>query len=142
MNSARLFTWGPGLAETSGEVWVRPRSLVDIVRQPGHNTFLETFVRARGKIMLDSLIARTVAKLEPWRSLILLSIFLSPFSLGQLSAQPAPPPLTPEQSADMVLNSAKEGLNKKDYAFAATRFREFLARFAGHKDASAAKYGL
>ena len=50
--------------------------------------------------------------------------------------------VAPDQAADMLLTSAKTAYNAKDFAFAAGRFREFLAKFANHKDAVAAHYGL
>jgi hypothetical protein len=50
--------------------------------------------------------------------------------------------LTPDQAAAMILNSARKAYNEKNYGFAATRFREFLAKYGGHKDAPAARYGL
>ncbi|HVS38276.1 MAG TPA: tetratricopeptide repeat protein [Gemmataceae bacterium] len=50
--------------------------------------------------------------------------------------------VTPDQAADMLLTSAKTAYNTKDFAFAAGRFREFLAKFPNHKDAAAAHYGL
>ncbi|HBI42733.1 MAG TPA: hypothetical protein DDY78_07735 [Planctomycetales bacterium] len=50
--------------------------------------------------------------------------------------------VTPDQAADMLLTSAKTAFNAKDYAFAAGRFREFMAKYGNHKDAPAARYGL
>ena len=58
--------------------------------------------------------------------------------ISPLSAQVVPP----DQAADMLLTSAKTAYNAKDYPFAATRFREFLAKYGGHKDLPAARYGL
>jgi cellulose synthase operon protein C len=49
---------------------------------------------------------------------------------------------TPDQAAAMLLSSARKGYNEKQYAFAQARFKEFLQKFGGHKDASAARYGL
>ncbi len=48
----------------------------------------------------------------------------------------------PDQAADMLLTSAKTAYNAKDFAFAAGRFREFLAKFGNNKNAPAARYGL
>src|SRR5262249_50271094 len=48
----------------------------------------------------------------------------------------------PDQAADLVLNSARKAYNAKSYDFAAARFREFLAKYGGHKKAPAARYGL
>jgi TolA-binding protein len=52
-------------------------------------------------------------------------------------AQPKPDP-----QAQMVLDSARRAFNDKDYPFAATRFREFLQKYASHREAPAAHYGL
>jgi TolA-binding protein len=72
------------------------------------------------------------------RSLIIRSvaILLVGMSAGLLSAQ------TPPQAADMLLGSARRAYNEKNYPFAAERFREYLAKFGGHKEANAARYGL
>ena len=50
--------------------------------------------------------------------------------------------VTPDQAADMLLTSARTAYNDKNFAFAAARFREFLAKFGDHKDAPSARYGL
>jgi TolA-binding protein len=50
--------------------------------------------------------------------------------------------VTADQQADMLLQSGRKAYNEKNYAFAATRFREFLTKFGGHKDAPAVRYGL
>jgi len=50
--------------------------------------------------------------------------------------------LTADQAAAMVLSSARKAYNEKTYPFAAERFREFLAKYGGHKDAASARYGL
>jgi TolA-binding protein len=50
--------------------------------------------------------------------------------------------VTPDQAADMLLNSARRAYNDKNYPFAADRFREFLNKYRGHKDVPAARYGL
>ena len=50
--------------------------------------------------------------------------------------------LQPQEAAMMALNSARRAYNDKKYAFAAQRFREFLQRYRGHKEAPAARYGL
>ena len=68
------------------------------------------------------------------RALPLLALLLT---VGPLTAQ-----MTNDQAAALVLNSARKAYNEKNYPFAATRFREFLARFGGHKDAPSARYGL
>jgi TolA-binding protein len=47
-----------------------------------------------------------------------------------------------DQAADMLLGSARRAYNEKNYPFAADRFREFLAKHGGHKEANAARYGL
>ena len=50
--------------------------------------------------------------------------------------------LTPDEQAQLVLNSARKGYNERNYPFAIERFREFLQKFGGHKDAASAHYGL
>jgi TolA-binding protein len=50
--------------------------------------------------------------------------------------------LSQDQAAAMLLGSARRAYNEKNYAFAAERFREFLSKHGGHKDANAARYGL
>src|SRR5262245_52808159 len=47
----------------------------------------------------------------------------------------------PDQAA-MMLNSARKAFNEKSYPFAVTRYKEFLAKFGGHKEAPGARYGL
>ena len=42
----------------------------------------------------------------------------------------------------MLLTSAKTAFNAKDYAFAAGRFREFMAKYGGHKTRRRRAYGL
>ena len=49
---------------------------------------------------------------------------------------------TPDQVAETLLSSARKGYNEKQFSFAQARFKEFLQKFGGHKDASAARYGL
>ena len=50
--------------------------------------------------------------------------------------------MTPDQAADLLLNAARRAYNERNYPFATTKFREFLQRFGGHKDANSARYGL
>ncbi len=59
-----------------------------------------------------------------------------------LAAAPARAQLTPDQAADMLLNSARKGFNEKNYPFAVSKFREFLGKYGGHKNAPAARFGL
>lgn len=42
----------------------------------------------------------------------------------------------------MLLNSARKAYNEKNYAFAAAKLREYLAKHGGTPDAPAARYGL
>jgi tetratricopeptide (TPR) repeat protein len=65
---------------------------------------------------------------------VLLLISLWP---GTTAAQ-----VSDEQAASMLLTSARRAFNEKNYTFAAARFQEFLNRFATHRDAPAARYGL
>ncbi len=55
---------------------------------------------------------------------------------------PARAQMTPDQQADLLLNAARRAYNEKNYPFAADRFREFVQKFGGHRDAPAARYGL
>lgn len=59
-----------------------------------------------------------------------------------IAVSPTTAQITPDQQADMLLNAARKAYNEKNYAFATTKFREFLGKFAAHKDAPAARYGL
>ena len=70
---------------------------------------------------------------RPWLAALLLAALL---------ARPAAAQMTPDQAAALLLNGARRAYNEKNYAFAAARFREFLAKFGGHKDANSARYGL
>src|SRR6516225_2816029 len=60
--------------------------------------------------------------------------------LTWVSALPAQ--LKPEQAADMLLGSARRAYNEKNYGFATTHFKEFLARYGSHKEAASARFGL
>src|ERR1700759_1782160 len=48
----------------------------------------------------------------------------------------------PPKQAEMRLPAGRKASNGANPAFAADRFREFLTKFGGHKDAHAARYGL
>lgn len=61
--------------------------------------------------------------------------------LVSLSAS-APAQMTPEQQAEMLINSARRAYNERNYAFATTKFREYLQKFADQKDAPSSRYGL
>ncbi len=68
---------------------------------------------------------------------------LSPILLALcVWVSPAAAQMTQDQAAELILSSARKAYNEKNHTFAVTRFREFLARFPGHKDAPAARYGL
>src|SRR5882672_10709629 len=55
---------------------------------------------------------------------------------------PAAAQITPDQQADLLLNTARKAYNEKNHFFAVIKFREFLGKFGNHKDAPAARYGL
>ena len=57
--------------------------------------------------------------------------------LGTVAAQP-----TADQQAAMLLNAGRKAYADSNPQFAADRFREFLGKFGGHKDANAARFGL
>ncbi len=71
------------------------------------------------------------------RTIILASLLT--FSLFAALAQAQ---ITPDQQAAMLLNSARKAFNEKNYAFATTKFREYLSKFSGHKESDAGRYGL
>jgi tetratricopeptide (TPR) repeat protein len=55
---------------------------------------------------------------------------------------PAQQPLTPEQAAGIMLDTARRAHNEGKHDFAAERFRDFLKQYGNHKEAPAAQYGL
>ncbi len=63
-------------------------------------------------------------------------------TLGLVLTAPATAQVSPDQAADMLLDSARRAYNEKNYPFAVTRFREFLQKYGGHKNAPQARYGL
>ncbi len=63
-------------------------------------------------------------------------------SIGVPAAVRAQQPLTPEEQAAMVLASARRTYQEGNYPAAIDRFKEFIAKYGGHKDAAAARYGL
>jgi len=65
--------------------------------------------------------------------LLALAAALTPARAGELSQ---------DEQAMLVLNSARKAYNERNYPFAIERFREFIQRFGGHKEATAARYGL
>jgi len=85
---------------------------------------------------MSAFATETHARLSALKTAALAAAFF--LGASALTAEP----ITPDQAADMLLTSAKTAFNAKDYAFAAGRFREFMAKYGGHKDAPAARYGL
>lgn len=57
-------------------------------------------------------------------------------------APPLPAQMSQDEQAALLLNSARRAYQEKNYPFAAARFREFLGRFGGHREAAQARYGL
>src|SRR5436305_15264987 len=76
--------------------------------------------------------------------LIRLRVSLFAFLLAAflLADRPAAAQPTPDQQAAMLLDAGRKAYNDANYPFAADRFREFLAKFGGHKDAHSARFGL
>jgi TolA-binding protein len=68
---------------------------------------------------------------------ILAGLFASLFTASVAVAQ-----LTPDQQAEMLLNSARKAYNEKNYAFATAKFREYLGKFGNHKEVASGRYGL
>ena len=71
-------------------------------------------------------------------SLVAALILIACGSLPRAPAQQ----LNPDAAAMLVLDGARRAYNEGKSPFAAERFREFLTRYGGHKDAPAAQYGL
>jgi TolA-binding protein len=69
--------------------------------------------------------------------LALPALLCAALAAGPLAAQ-----MTADQAAEILLNSARKAYNDRDYPFAATRFREFLGKYGGHRLAPSARYGL
>ncbi len=63
-------------------------------------------------------------------------------TISGLLPSPAAAQVAPDQAAEMLLTSARGAFNKKDYSFAALRFKDFIDKFGSHKEAPAARYGL
>ena len=72
----------------------------------------------------------------------LFSLFAFAIVTLALSSKPAAAQPTPDQQAAMLLSAGQKAYNDANYPFAADRFREFLTKFGGHKNAHAARYGL
>lgn len=70
------------------------------------------------------------------------AVFALTLAVLVLADRPAAAQPTPDQQAAMLLAAGRKAYNDANYPFAADRFREFLAKFGGHKDAHAARYGL
>ncbi|MFO0967192.1 MAG: tetratricopeptide repeat protein [Gemmataceae bacterium] len=68
-------------------------------------------------------------------------IFLLPVA-ALLAPRPVAAQITPDQAAEMLLSSARKAFNERNHPFAVNKFREFLGKFGGHKDAPAARFGL
>src|SRR5438067_9219955 len=68
--------------------------------------------------------------------------WLSALALAAVFAVPLVAQAPQDQAATLLLNSARRAYNEKNHAFAAARFREFLQKFGGHKEANSARYGL
>lgn len=71
-----------------------------------------------------------------------LSFALACFAIVHLADRHALAQPTPDQQAMMLLDAGRKAYNDGNYPFAADRFREFLTKFGGHKDAHAARFGL
>jgi TolA-binding protein len=85
-----------------------------------------------------------MSRLSRTRGRRLRNLLAIPLVLAALLdvAPRSPAQMTPDQAAELILNSARKAYNEKNHTFAAARFREFLTRFGGHKQAASARYGL
>lgn len=62
--------------------------------------------------------------------------------LGVLAAAGTTPAQSTDPAAKKLLDSARQEFSDRNYAVAAIRFRDFLARFGKHPDAATARFGL
>jgi tetratricopeptide (TPR) repeat protein len=69
-------------------------------------------------------------------------LLLGPGLIALAAVRPLLAQVAQEKAAEMLLGSARRAYNEKNYPFARDRFREFLQKFGGHKEAPAARYGL
>jgi len=69
---------------------------------------------------------------------VALAIGITTFLGGTTASAQIPP----DKAAEMLLTSARKAFNDRNQSFAQAKFREFLAKFGGHKDAPAARFGL
>jgi TolA-binding protein len=72
-----------------------------------------------------------------WLGVFFLALIMLVVSPSEAAAQ-----MTPDQAADMVLQSARRAYNEKNYSFAIARFREFLGKYSNHKAVPSARFGL
>ena len=70
---------------------------------------------------------------------VVLSVALAP---PWAAAQAEKKPLTPDEAAAVLLDSARRAYNEGKFDFAVGRFQEFLKTYGNHRDAPAANYGL
>ena len=61
------------------------------------------------------------------------------WTLSPIAAPAQSPPLSPEEKAGMVLNSARLACNERNYPVAIERFRAFLKDFGGDRRAASAR---
>ncbi|MFO0803596.1 MAG: tetratricopeptide repeat protein [Gemmataceae bacterium] len=73
------------------------------------------------------------------RALFFAAACITVFQIADRHALAQP---TPDQQAAMLLDAGRKAYNDGNFPFAADRFREFLTKFGGHKDAHAARFGL
>lgn len=91
---------------------------------------------------LRSFPREVISSMPRFRCRSLVRFALLAGGLWLLAAQLLAQQVTPEQAAELILNSAKKAYNEKAYPVAVARFREYLTKYAGNKDAPAARYGL
>lgn len=79
-----------------------------------------------------------MTKLRPGGVAVLLGVMFVTGHLSRCAAQQ----IDQDAAAKMVLDSARRAYNEGKFPFAVERFREFISKYGGHKDAPAAQYGL
>lgn len=75
------------------------------------------------------------------RGLLALAL-ISGLALALVAGRGVAQPPTADQQAAMLLSAGQKAYNDANPQFAAEKFREFLQKFGGHKEANAARHGL
>ncbi|MDD4888601.1 MAG: tetratricopeptide repeat protein [Phycisphaerae bacterium] len=76
-------------------------------------------------------------------SATMVALVLAGFvGFGQTAATLGQQQINPDEAALLLLDGARRGFNEGKFEFAAGQFREFIGKFANHREAKWAQYGL